>query len=436
MDSVNARVRDFIAKEVPNWNDEMVAVARFKAFSGQRCDWQPNFLFWRHLIIKIATHFGLLLIRPSQVKNDWFNRGGLTPLCLDQVMSLMYNEGDITRTVDLMDPTSGRFSQLVRKVSNLITRSATPDIMAEECIIVTSLLKDKAAEVVKHLSESHWNSSCIITMKKFQDICGGSDEASVILRYMSGCKTTQYLSVHKKEFVEGVKISLSAGALSGISDLDCDILYLIWTTEKLQQQLNVTDRRYESSRKSALASLRSGNKKLALKFAREMKLVTQSREKCSSLLSRVEEVLGIIADAESTKKVSEAMQIGARAIKENKISVEDVDLCLRDIQESIDSQKEVEKSLEQTPSYTDIEDEDIEEEFKELELAVGTEAQVPAPEKTISSAEGRTALEAAECISDALSSLKLSDGPAGKPGVNRVVSEGDKITKNLEMEAA
>ncbi|XP_027351716.1 uncharacterized protein LOC113862744 isoform X2 [Abrus precatorius] len=381
MDSVNARVRDFIAKEVPNWNDEMVAVARFKAFSGQRCDWQPNFLFWRHLIIKIATHFGLLLIRPSQVKNDWFNRGGLTPLCLDQVM-------------------------------------------------------DKAAEVVKHLSESHWNSSCIITMKKFQDICGGSDEASVILRYMSGCKTTQYLSVHKKEFVEGVKISLSAGALSGISDLDCDILYLIWTTEKLQQQLNVTDRRYESSRKSALASLRSGNKKLALKFAREMKLVTQSREKCSSLLSRVEEVLGIIADAESTKKVSEAMQIGARAIKENKISVEDVDLCLRDIQESIDSQKEVEKSLEQTPSYTDIEDEDIEEEFKELELAVGTEAQVPAPEKTISSAEGRTALEAAECISDALSSLKLSDGPAGKPGVNRVVSEGDKITKNLEMEAA
>lgn len=39
------------------------------------------------------------------------------------------------------------------------------------------------------------------------------------------------------------------------------------------------------------------------------------------------------------------MQIGARAIKENKISVEDVDLCLRDLQESIDSQKEVEKAL-------------------------------------------------------------------------------------------
>lgn len=39
------------------------------------------------------------------------------------------------------------------------------------------------------------------------------------------------------------------------------------------------------------------------------------------------------------------MQIGARAIKENKISIEDVDLCLRDLQESIDSQKEIEKAL-------------------------------------------------------------------------------------------
>lgn len=55
-------------------------------------------------------------------------------------------------------------------------------------------------------------------------------------------------------------------------------------------------------RKSALASLQSGNKKLALSYARELKLVTHSREKCSSLLSRVEEVLGVIADAESTKK--------------------------------------------------------------------------------------------------------------------------------------
>lgn len=71
MDSVSnvnaASVRDFIAKEVADWNDEVIGVARFKAFSGQKCDWEPTFLFWKHLTIKIATHFRILLIRPSQV---------------------------------------------------------------------------------------------------------------------------------------------------------------------------------------------------------------------------------------------------------------------------------------------------------------------------------------------------------------------------------
>lgn len=57
------------------------------------------------------------------------------------------------------------------------------------------------------------------------------------------------------------------------------------------------------SRKSALASLSSGNKKAALRHARELKLATEAREKCISLLNRVEEVLSVIANAESTKKV-------------------------------------------------------------------------------------------------------------------------------------
>lgn len=55
----------------------------------------------------------------------------------------MYSEGDITRTVDLVDPTSGRLSQLLRKVSNLIIRPTTtpPDVMSEERVILTALLK-------------------------------------------------------------------------------------------------------------------------------------------------------------------------------------------------------------------------------------------------------------------------------------------------------
>jgi charged multivesicular body protein 7 len=103
-------------------------------------------------------------------------------------------------------------------------------------------------------------------------------------------------------------VSFSQTALPGISTLDCDILHLLRTTEKLQDQLEVMDQRCEKSKKSALASLKSGHRKVALRHARELKVVTESREKCTSLLNRVEEVLNTIADSESTKMVLQTLR--------------------------------------------------------------------------------------------------------------------------------
>lgn len=57
------------------------------------------------------------------------------------------------------------------------------------------------------------------------------------------------------------------------------------------------------SRNSALASLREGNKKLALRYTKELKLASQSRERCSALFDQVEKVLQAIMDAESSEKV-------------------------------------------------------------------------------------------------------------------------------------
>ncbi|GKV23339.1 hypothetical protein SLEP1_g33077 [Rubroshorea leprosula] len=430
MDS--SSMREFLRKEVPDWDDEVTATARFKAFSGQRFDWEPKFQFWRDLILRISRHFGFFMIRPSQVKNEWFNRGGLAPLCLDDVLLVMYNEGNLMRIEDLPDPSSGRLTQLFRKVKILMTRSRmTPEAILEDQLILTALLKEKAEEVVKLLSERHWTSSCIVTMKKLESMCGGPVEASAVLSDLSGCGKAQYLSTSKKELIEGVKVSLTAAAVSSISSLDCDVLHLIWTQEKLQQQLNVIDQRWEMSRKSALASLKSGNKKVALRHAREIKLSNESREKCSLLLNRVEEVLRVIADAESTKKVSEAIQIGAQAMKENKISVEEVQNCLEELDESIESQKLAEKALESAP-YLGIDDEDIEEEFQKLELEVGREnVQDLSPETS-----NNNAAESADLLSDALSSLKLDTPHIDSTSQDSTAPVRKKDSKNLILEAA
>uniref|UniRef100_A0A9I9E524 Uncharacterized protein n=1 Tax=Cucumis melo TaxID=3656 RepID=A0A9I9E524_CUCME len=97
-------------------------------------------------------------------------------------------------------------------------------------------------------------------MVKFQNICGGLDEATIILSYLIECGKEKFLCKGKTELLEGVKVSLSA-IVPRITTLDYDILHLVWTTEKLQQQLDMIDQHYDVSKQSTIVSLKSGNKK-------------------------------------------------------------------------------------------------------------------------------------------------------------------------------
>ncbi|KAI8522488.1 hypothetical protein RHMOL_Rhmol13G0001300 [Rhododendron molle] len=432
-------VEEFVRKEVADWDDEVMATTRFKAFSGQRSDWEPKYAFWRDLILKVATHLGVFFFHPSEVKNIWFSRGGLSPLCLDRVLLEMYNAGIILRMGDLVDPSSARFSQIFRRVVQVmgLSRSLTQEDIMEDHLILLPLLQVKAAEVVKTISENHWTSSCIITMRKFKDICGGSKEASTILSHLSGCRKVQYLVISKREFMEGVKVSSTQEAVSSITSLDYDVLHLVSTVDKLQQQLDTINRRWETSRELALASLKSGSRNAALKHAREVKLASESREKCTSLLNRVEEVLRAIADAESSKKVTEAIQIGARAIKENRISVEEVQLRLQELEDSIDLQKQVDNALESTSLFTGIDDADVEDEYKRLEMEVGSHSS-----QVCSSAVGVTSAKAkpedqktSEQLSDALSKLSLVEDTPMEPVILDPMKRTRSISNDLQVES-
>ncbi|RZS19938.1 hypothetical protein BHM03_00052401 [Ensete ventricosum] len=135
------------------------------------------------------------------------------------------------------------------------------------------------------------------------------------------------------------------------------------------------------SRKMALASFKMGNKQAAFRCIRQSKLLSERRSNYTSLLDRVEEVLSNIANAESTMKVtytrnvidnisyhivlgvstthaswtmssvclkyqvSEAIQIGNRAMKEYKISVDEVKDHLEELDKHVRAQKEVDEAL-------------------------------------------------------------------------------------------
>lgn len=72
-------------------------------------------------------------------------------------------------------------------------------MLAFSCL---SIVQEKAVQVVDHLRESHWTCSCVVTMSKFQDICGGPEEASAVLSHLSETGKARYISAHKKEFLE------------------------------------------------------------------------------------------------------------------------------------------------------------------------------------------------------------------------------------------
>lgn len=342
--------------------------------------------------------------------------------------------GELLLNVGVADPASGWVSQIFRRVVNLggLLRPSTQEKLAEDYYIIPVLLKEKALQVVQVLSERHWTASCVITWRKFQEISGGLKEAHAVLNHLCDHGKAKYLVTTKKDLMEGVKVSLSGRALSGTTSLDFDLLHLIWTAEKLDHQLNVIDLRWKRSRASALASLKLGNKQVALKYSREMKMASLSREKCAALLNRVEEVLAVIADAEASKEVAEAIRIGTQAIKENGISYDEVELCLQELNECIESQKQIDEILGSSAAGAEIEDEDIEEELKELEL---TFVEVSTQTSTGLDAVVAGAQETADALSDSLSKLHLTHHARKDMEAEDNVESMSAVSKDVNREA-
>lgn len=74
----------------------------------------------------------------------WFARpGGLTPLCLPQVLEEMRADGEILLKSELIDPTTGSLYQLVRRMSQMAVISKQP-IAQDDILVFKSLIESIA----------------------------------------------------------------------------------------------------------------------------------------------------------------------------------------------------------------------------------------------------------------------------------------------------
>ncbi|WVZ71528.1 hypothetical protein U9M48_020103 [Paspalum notatum var. saurae] len=312
--------------------------ARFKAFTGQRRDWpQPTLLFWKDLVLRVARRLRLCSAPAHLVTSAWFARpGGLTPLCLPQVLEEMRADGDILLKSELISPSSGSLYQLVRRVSQMAIGSKRP-VSPDEVLVFKLLVEECAADIARQLAGSHWTSACVVTIGKFNSFFSDQEDAHVALCFLTQSGKARYLVARKQDPVEGVKLALTATQVPAVSKLDHDMLHLVWTQEKLQQQLDVLDHRWEISRRSALAAFKSRDKQAAYHY------------------------------------VYEAIQIGIKAMKENKVSIEEVSAHLKEVDELVAAQREVDAALESAPLQSLDGEGDIEEEFRKLEAELQDE---------------------------------------------------------------
>ncbi|CAO2207929.1 unnamed protein product [Urochloa humidicola] len=393
------------------WWDDPDSVdlrARFKAFTGQRRDWpQPTLLFWKDLILRVARRLHRCSAPAHLVTSVWFARpGGLTPLCLTQVLEEMRADGDILLKSELIDPSAGSLYQLVRRVGQLAISSRRP-VSQEDILVFKSLVEERAADISRQLSDSHWTSTCVVTMSRFNSFFSDQEDTHAVLCLLTQSGKARYLVARKQDTIEGVKIALNSAQVPAVSKLDHDTLHLVWTEERLQQQLDVLDHRWEISRRRALASFKSGDKQAAYRYVRQSKVFSQSRSRCTQLLERVEEVISLIASAESTKKVYAAIQIGIQAMKENNVSIEEVNIHLKEVDELVSAQREVDAALESAPFQSIDDESDIEEEFRKLETELQDEIPHIQDQESMSHSNEESPDEVVESLSNSLSSIKL-----------------------------
>ncbi|KAJ3690957.1 hypothetical protein LUZ61_020121 [Rhynchospora tenuis] len=430
-----------------NWDDDAAwDSGRMKALSGQRSDWEPLYLFWRRLILLVASRLRISFIPASRIKSVWFRRRsavtGLSvsvyPLSIPQVLNEMHSTGDVLllgEDVPRVDLSTGSSTSAVARLSGFVTRFAraigvfaTPSLIDDDgrdhILIFKAVLQEKISEVVSALKEGHWTSACVLTITKFQSLFDGDDEASVALSYLSLHGNARYLSVSFKdgaadaEIVQGVKLSLGTAPVGAVSSLDYDLLKLAWTEEKLQKHIDLIDQSWESSRKTALECFKSGNRAAALRHIRRSKLLANSRKKSGQMLERVEQLLRLLADAEATNKVTEVIKIGAKAMKEQSINIEEVHHHMEELDHVVSAFNDVQAALESVPLKSgDLEDEEVEEELEELEAELlkeegvqetelqekqGSQAQGPSQTQSQSQAE-----ELADSVCHNLSNLNL-----------------------------
>eukprot|EP00850_Spirogloea_muscicola_P020750 SM000225S07029 [mRNA] locus=s225:111586:114547:- [translate_table: standard] len=413
---------------VSDWNDDVVAIARFKAFGGEDDhERQLRLLFWTDLILKSARQLGALVVNAEEIKCTWFRRGGLTPMALDFVLENMIHTGQLKDKEEYKSGGQGflkwlllRFGVVKAPAGKMHPEAqegqVTPLVTGE--YVVLPLIKEKAEELLEEgYSAGTGHVDRIVTLASLEEMAGGQEEALLLSRFLILQRLAVSLVAKDAALeIQGLKVAKRGSRATGSTALDLQVLQLKGTLEMLHKRYSKIAARSLELQKMAHRLVKDGQQQAARHALKLKRLLTESQEKCALFIQQLEAVLLSVSEVELTSQVFEALQAGSAAVKESGMTLNQVQKSMSEWEDAYLKHSKTMEALGGATQEVTSEDED---EYARIEKELNTEALAPSGPEAVPVVQHRSQQSSAqdEIASDTVvnqlsrMSLQPSSGP-------------------------
>jgi hypothetical protein len=398
----NKEIQDFLSKNIPEWSDEERMQTLFTAFREIKDDnYDTLFIesnndklfFWKNVIYlaqqeKILNQKNNVLTFPGKNLDQFFSRNGLTPSCIGSVINELQKKGELIEFNSYTNPAGWKlnliklvFSPITWGFSKLVGRNNDTTELKDVSYVNISILKDICKKILSlHYNLNFYKIDNLITKSDFinkyksinlknKDLNLSEKDIDLILIYL---KRNNNINLINHEDITMLKFKEKNDKNNNIefSSSDINVLKLKNSIEIIMKQVEQDESKKDCIQEKVKECIKNQQKVKALYLLKEKKMVQQFIEKKMSSYNTLQNILLKIQSCESDNDILNAMKLGSDTLKqyieEKDLSVDRIDDVFSYIEDTLMDFDEIESTIKQNQSVSNVNDVEFEEEFNKL----------------------------------------------------------------------
>jgi len=398
----NKAIQDFLNKNIPEWSDEDRMLTLFTAFREIKDDnYDTLFIesnndkifFWKNVIYlaqqeKILNQNNNLLTFPGKNLDQFFCRNGLTPSCIGSVINDLEKKGELVEFNSYTNPTGWKlnliklvFSPITWGFSKLIGSNNDTTELKDVTYVNVSILKELCEKILSlHYNLNFYKIDNLVTKSDFinkyksinlknKHLNLSEEDIDLILIQL---KRNNNITFINHEDITMIKFKEKNDKNNNIefTSSDINVLKLKNSIEIIMKQVEQDESKKDSIQEKVKECIKNKQKVKALYLLKEKKMVQQFIEKKMSSYNTLQNILLKIQSCESDNDILNAMKLGSDTLKqyieEKDLSVDRIDDVFSYIEDTLMDFDEIESTIKQNQTVSNINDVEFEEEFNKL----------------------------------------------------------------------